>query len=403
MSGRSRSAKPDCTNEKLVEFGKRHYTYINQFFGNQDVRDMISAEFNNPKYEFDVEKVTEGHFAGTDHHRLKVVKDGGIDEYVCSVDDGHQNTDKDKNDNLCQSYSLLSYFGIHIPEDKREQQMAMISLYRYLITNPIFKENFKKLLFGLYQQKDGTYSHFNDAEPENRLHDYTLAGDPIIEIKDRDTPRHLLTRISHTLKQWEKYGYHYFIGNGECPPTQEHGSHESMPINPNAIERNDRSRFRGEGRTVSARAAAPERGRHESRPINPDATERNDRSRYRGEGRTRAAAEEYSEPIRGIHESRPINPDATERTTRSRYRGEGRTRAAAEEYSEPIRGRHEKRPIATERTRSRSRATAEEARRSHTMSTRAAAAEEARSGRTWMSSPRGESRSTRTRRGGNKN
>jgi hypothetical protein len=364
MSGRSRSAKPDCTNEKLVEFGKRHYTYINQFFGNQDVRDMISAEFNNPKYEFDVEKVTEGHFAGTDHHRLKVVKDGGIDEYVCSVDDGHQNTDKDKNDNLCQSYSLLSYFGIHIPEDKREQQMAMISLYRYLITNPIFKENFKKLLFGLYQQKDGTYSHFNDAEPENRLHDYTLAGDPIIEIKDRDTPRHLLTRISHTLKQWEKYGYHYFIGNGECPPTQEHGSHESMPINPNAIERNDRSRFRGEGRTVSARAAAPERGRHESRPINPDATERNDRSRYRGEGRTRAAAEEYSEPIRG---------------------------------------RHEKRPIATERTRSRSRATAEEARRSHTMSTRAAAAEEARSGRTWMSSPRGESRSTRTRRGGNKN
>lgn len=264
MSGRSRSRSrleetPVCTNEKLVEFGKRHYTYINQFFGNQDVRDMISAEFNNPKYEFDVEKVISGHFAGTDHHRLKVVKDGDIDEYVCSVDDGHQNPNKDKNDNLCQSYSLLAYFGRDIPEDKREKQMAMISLYRDLITDPIFKENFKKLLLGLYQQKkDGKYSNFVDAEPKNKLRDYTLAGDPIIEIKTTDTPRHLLTRISHTLKQWEEYGYHYFIGNGKCPPTQERGRHESRPINEMSVERTTRSRSRGEGRTTRTRVAAAE-------------------------------------------------------------------------------------------------------------------------------------------------
>jgi hypothetical protein len=37
-----------CTNEKLKIFGRAHYCYINQIFGDQSVRSIIQEVITNP-------------------------------------------------------------------------------------------------------------------------------------------------------------------------------------------------------------------------------------------------------------------------------------------------------------------------------------------------------------------
>ena len=39
-----------CTNEKLEEFSLEHFTFINQFFGDETVREVIAEVFPNKKY-----------------------------------------------------------------------------------------------------------------------------------------------------------------------------------------------------------------------------------------------------------------------------------------------------------------------------------------------------------------
>ena len=36
-----------CTNEKLEEFSLEHFTFINQFFGDETVREVIAEVFPN--------------------------------------------------------------------------------------------------------------------------------------------------------------------------------------------------------------------------------------------------------------------------------------------------------------------------------------------------------------------
>ena len=58
------------TNEHLEKFGKYHYTYINQIFGDVTVREIIAEIFPNKKYSFRVEEAGEGFEQNTDHHIL---------------------------------------------------------------------------------------------------------------------------------------------------------------------------------------------------------------------------------------------------------------------------------------------------------------------------------------------
>ena len=77
------------------------------------VREIISEVFPSKKYEFDFEE-TGAEFENSFHHILKNKK---TDEVVCSVNMGYQNISINKNDTLCQSYSLLNYFGEKIYVD----------------------------------------------------------------------------------------------------------------------------------------------------------------------------------------------------------------------------------------------------------------------------------------------
>ena len=185
-----------CTQEKLEAFSWRHFTYINQIFGDQTVREIISEVYPSEEYSFKVEP-GEGAFEGTYHHVLSSKKQGT----VCSVNQGHQNLDVDVNDNLCQSYSLLSYFKIRIAKDKKAKQMAMVKMYRTKLLDS--RDFVDKLDDVIFPRNKGVWMD-NTRTPKDR---YPL----------QMNKANILAEIRKTLDEWEAYGYHYFIGTGTCP------------------------------------------------------------------------------------------------------------------------------------------------------------------------------------------
>jgi len=191
-------ADSECTNAKLKQFSLAHFTYINQFFGDQTVRELISEVFPNKKYIFGLVDTGEN-FQHSHHHFLidKKTKDN-----ICSLEQGYQNLDVNKRDTLCQSYSLLTYFGIPIHADQQQRQMDMIALYRRILANPKF---IKKLDEVIHDKNDTLWT---DYTHENG-NDYVLM-DKV----------HVLQKINEVLNIWERYGYWYFIGKGECPNTK---------------------------------------------------------------------------------------------------------------------------------------------------------------------------------------
>jgi hypothetical protein len=183
----------------LDEFSMRHYTYINQIFGDQSVREIISEVYPSEDYAFKVEP-GEGAFEGTDHHVLS----SKIRGTVCSVDQGHQNPDIDINDTLCQSYSLLNYFKIPISSNKKAKQLAMVKMYRTkLLNNDAFIRMLDEVI---YKGNSGTWK------------DYTR--DPSGTFNLSMNKAKILVEIRKTLDQWQEYGYHYFIGDGSCPASR---------------------------------------------------------------------------------------------------------------------------------------------------------------------------------------
>ena len=193
-----------CTQKKLNAFSWRHFTYINQIFGDQSVRQIISEVYPSEEYSFKVEP-GEGVFKGTDHHVLANKKTMGR---LCSVETGNQNTDVDVNDTLCQSYSLLSYFKIRIAKDKKAKQIAMVNMYRTrLLDNKEFVDKLDDVIF----PKNKALWWDNTRTPKNR---YRL----------KMNKANILAEIRKTLDEWESYGYRHFIGTGTCPIAKKAGT-----------------------------------------------------------------------------------------------------------------------------------------------------------------------------------
>lgn len=203
-----------CTNALLEDFSLEHYTYINQIFGDITVRNIIESvtAFKNPEYKFQV-KPSGSEFESSFHHTL--VKKSAR-KTICSADLGYQDMDINKNDTLCQSYSLLLYFKkpiINDPGNKeshKQNQMNMIAMYRDIVKNPEFLVKIDEIFI-----------------PENNKLwiDYTKTTDKkTVFVKMKKTT--ILKNINNVLKKWEEYGYLYFTGNGKCP------SKKSMGVKP---------------------------------------------------------------------------------------------------------------------------------------------------------------------------
>jgi len=183
-----------CTQEKLSKFSLDHYTFINQFFGDVIVREIIAEVYNNPKYEFEVVVDLDFGDGGSDHHILRKNNGGGE---VCSG----KYQEKHDNDTLCQSYSLLTYHGIKIDRDHTQRQLDMIEMYRGMLDNDEFIDI-------LTSEID---------IPNKRWRDYRSNSNGGKRFTKRMTPKQFFKLVDRTLDRWEEYGHHYFTGDGSCP------------------------------------------------------------------------------------------------------------------------------------------------------------------------------------------
>jgi len=192
-----------CTNANLKKFGWLHYSYINQIFGDITVRDIIQ-EVMKKEGTLIVEPSGPG-FENSFHHVFQ--KNKRKLSKVCSSTEGYQDFDVDINDNLCQSYSLMTYLNIDFDktpsneatiEMKHNKHMSMIGMYRTLLANEEFIEEFNELIHPGNNKlwKDDMF-RFNIIQRYN-------------------TGEKIITVIKKVIDIWEKYGWMYFIGNGEC-------------------------------------------------------------------------------------------------------------------------------------------------------------------------------------------
>ena len=143
--------KSNCSAEKLLAFSKKHYTYINQIFGDATVRQIIEEEYPTT-WQFKVAKAGP-EFGNSFHHTVRDRDDPDL--FICSGIDGVQDLNKNVNDTLCQSYSLMNYFEIPIQlsEEKGKlkqiyhetNQKAMAQMYRDILNGTL--ENYEGVDF----------------------------------------------------------------------------------------------------------------------------------------------------------------------------------------------------------------------------------------------------------------
>ena len=189
-----------CSNEKLEKFSKEHFTYINQIFGDQTLREIISEIKPNNEVEFSLEETGED-FEHSMHHILINKKSKA---HICSVDSGYQNLLINKNDTLCQSYSLLTYFKKPINPDQKKRQLDMIAMYKKLLSNKKFVAELNTII----TNKDNRHLWI----------DYTSHKKKYVVM----TTSNILQKINDVLTEWKNYGYWYFIGEGKCPAKKGH-------------------------------------------------------------------------------------------------------------------------------------------------------------------------------------
>jgi hypothetical protein len=204
--------KAKCTPKKLIEFSKKHYTYINQIFGDATVRQIIEEEYPTT-WEFHVAKAGP-EFGNSFHHTIRDRDDPDL--FVCSVMDDIQDLHKNVNDNLCQSYSLMSYFEIPIQASgkKEEQteisqernQMSMVEMYRDILNGTL--ENYEGIDF-----KEILTNEILSVKKNKKLWRNFVSGKGHINMD----PTNFFKNIEDALDEWQEYGYWFFIGKGECP------------------------------------------------------------------------------------------------------------------------------------------------------------------------------------------
>jgi hypothetical protein len=181
-------------------FEDRFDTYINQPFGNITIREIYTEVNPNSKYELEVEPfwwIQNGKvYQNGEHHYIRNKVTG---EKICSIKSRLQNIRIDKNDNLCQSYSLARYCNISITKDKIKKHMEIINMYRNILKDNKFMDKINeeilenpdnKRLWKIYKNNQPT-KHFINMNKD-------------IFVKS----------ISTVLDDWEKFGYNYFIGDG---------------------------------------------------------------------------------------------------------------------------------------------------------------------------------------------
>ena len=178
----------------LHEFSLRHYIYINALLGDITLRQIISEQFPNNKWDLATEEGS-GEFTDSFHHICKTKK--GITQRWCSVDAGIQDLNIHGHDTLCQSYSVLYYMnGIKKTDKKltRELQIKMINTWRKILNNTVIQG---QIIFS--------------AKSKTKRKEYIILPHMKIKYRTNRNPKKLISEIRKVLKEWEDYGYLWFM------------------------------------------------------------------------------------------------------------------------------------------------------------------------------------------------
>ena len=186
-----------CTDRKLHNFSLKHYTFINQIFGDVTVREIISDIYPNKTFEFRAESADEDFDDGSDHH---IIYDKIKKKKICSVAQGHQNMNKNINDTLCQSYSLMTYFGIKISKLRKNKQIAMCNMYRELLHNKALMDKIDREIL----QHTANRKLWLDFSVTNKTSYLNM------------NKAYIIAQTMQVLKRWQDFGYMYFMDEGNC-------------------------------------------------------------------------------------------------------------------------------------------------------------------------------------------
>jgi hypothetical protein len=236
-------------------FSHKFNTYINQIFGDETVREILS-KYKNKRFidgaELHIIKQPND-FVGNENSVHHITK---IHGKVCSEMqpiyqtniNGIKISNKENADVYCQSYSLMRAYGIHIPTNVYDKQMAMIQMYRDILSD-------KRIMNKLYNTLVVT-SWFDKTITPNEPFETHDMKDKIPE------------GIIDTLNDWEKFGYLRVIGNGKCPKPINRGINltiKKISHNRHSYSRNNKTRGRSRSRNKNTRGISSSRYTSRSR------------------------------------------------------------------------------------------------------------------------------------------
>ena len=288
-SSSSNDIQTNCSAEKLLKFSKKHYTYINQIFGDATVREIIEEEYPTT-WEFKVDKAGP-EFGNSFHH---TVRDRETLDVVCSVVDEQQDLYKNINDTLCQSYSMMNYFEIPISNDKKEKQIAMVQMYRDIINGTM--ENYEDVDF-----KGILTNEILRVKRNKNLWRNFVTNRGYINM----TPNTLFKNIEETLDEWEEYGYWFFIGKGECPTHKTYSSEMKVQKARSTELSNERYEGHDMGlQDIDAKSKSRTRSKSKSKSISKSISKTRSKTRSNSNSRSKSISNESIIPKSQSHSHR---------------------------------------------------------------------------------------------------
>ena len=243
---KTKKVKDKCSQAKIDKFSHLFAAYINQIFGDiGGVRPIIHKLYGNTrerkKYKFalvqfhryddlseddeDYDKNeyddanTSGNVSIDEAQYYDFYKDLDIDDsdnnhhvlydmenetYLDSVNTigyKYQDQVRDEHDSLCQSYTLMFFFGREMDNDPVKKQMQIIKMYKWLIGQKKFTDAIKDEMFEIDHEKEEVWEDENGE----------LISTQGVKKFDK-----LMKKVEKTLDIWKEYGYRHFIGDGSC-------------------------------------------------------------------------------------------------------------------------------------------------------------------------------------------
>lgn len=245
-NNKTKKYKDKCTQEKIDKFSHLFAAYINQIFGDigivrpeiyklygnkdhnkhlkfalvqfhryddlsEDDEDYGKNEYDDANTKGTVKKrdaqyydyLKDLHIDDSDnnHHVLYDMKNKTYLDSVNTMGYKYQAQDRDEHDSLCQSYTLMFFFGREMDNDPVKKQMQIIDMYRWLIEQKQFTDVIKKEIF--FREK-------GKKEPWKNEHG------KILYTRGPKDFNNVISKIKETLEKWKEYGYRHFIGDGTC-------------------------------------------------------------------------------------------------------------------------------------------------------------------------------------------